>query len=610
MCGIGGFADFKSRIDSHDEVCEKMSRTLSRRGPDQVGKFCDDFVTFLHRRLSVVDLKGGRQPMARYARGGEFIITYNGELYNTEDLRRELIALGHHFSEHSDTEVLLTSYIEWGEALVDRLNGIYAFAIYDKTNRKIFMARDRAGVKPFFYALSGDELVFGSEIKTILANPHIKPYINRESIAEIFLIGPGRTSGKTAFSNIFELCPGECAVFSENGLKIRKYWELEAKEHTDSFDETVEKLKFLVSDSISRQLVSDVPLCSFLSGGLDSSIITAVAARSLAPEKLITYSVDYVDNAKFFTASAFQPNSDSDFISQMSESAGTDHKTVLINNEDLAYALQDATIARDLPCMADVDSSLLLFCREVKKTHTVALSGECADEIFGGYPWFRNEKVLWKEDFPWSGNVPLKARFIRDGILDFDPADYVRQKYFDTVGAVSYLSSDSKINRRIREITALNVKWFMQGLLDRKDRMSMYSGLEVRVPFCDHRILEYAYNIPWEYKDYNGREKGLVRLAFSDILPEEIAWRKKSPYPKTHNPVYLGVVRKMLLEVMSNKNAPIWEFASRRAFEEFVDTDGTMFDVPWYGQLMNTPQIYAYLYSINYWLETYNPIFR
>ena len=610
MCGIGGFADFKSRIERNDETAKKMSATLARRGPDQIGQYTGENAVFLHRRLSVVDLEHGLQPMRRSAMGGDFIITYNGELYNTEDLRRELLLLGHNFSEKSDTEVLLTAYIQWGENCVDRLNGIYAFAIYDIKNRKIFMARDRAGVKPFFYALSGSEIIFGSEIKTVLAHPDVEPEINKESIAEIFLIGPGRTSGTTAFSNIFELCPGECAVFSEDGLKKRQYWKLEAREHKDSFDETAEKLKFLITDSISRQLVSDVPLCSFLSGGLDSSIITAVASRSLAPERLVTYSVDYTDNKKYFTATAFQPNSDSDYISMMSESANTQHRNIIINNIDLARALCDATVARDLPCMADVDSSLLLFCREVKKTHTVALSGECADEIFGGYPWFRNEKVLWKDDFPWSGNVPLKAEFIREGLLDFDPVDFVRQKYFDTINSVSYLPSDSKIDRRIREITILNIKWFMQGLLDRKDRMSMYSGLEVRVPFCDHRILEYAYNIPWEFKDYNGREKGLVRQAFSDILPSEIAWRKKSPYPKTHNPIYLNEVRKMLLNVMSDKNAPIWEFADRRAFEEFVMTDGTMFDVPWYGQLMNTPQIYAYLFSINYWLETYKPKFR
>lgn len=609
MCGIGGFADFTDRIIKNKDIIEKMSLTLSKRGPDQIGNYVNDNIAFIHRRLSVIDLSHGLQPMEKSAYGNKFVITYNGELYNTPDLRAELSCLGYSFSENSDTEVLLTAYIEWGEDCVFHLNGIFAFAIFDEKRQKIFFARDRAGVKPFFYSAYKNTFVFGSEIKTVLAHPEIQPEINNESLAEIFLIGPGRTSGKTPFSNIFELCPGECGVFSKDGLSKRTYWSLKANEHTDDFEKTKRTLKELICDSISRQTVSDVPLCCFLSGGLDSSIITTVTANTFAPETLTTYSVDYADNDKFFTASVFQPNSDSDYISLVSENSKTRHNIVTISNAELADALDEATLARDLPCMADVDSSLLLFCRQVKKTHTVALSGECADEIFGGYPWFRNEKVLWNEDFPWSGNVPLKASFLKKGILDFSATDYVKQKYYDTVNDTDFLPSDSKIDRRIREITMLNIKWFMQGLLDRKDRMSMYNGLEVRVPFCDHRILEYAYNIPWEMKNFQGREKGLVREIFSDMLPYEIVWRKKSPYPKTHNPIYFDAVKKLLKDIIDNKNAPLWQFADRKMVEKLYETEGTIFDVPWYGQLMTAPQIFAYFYSINFWLETYKPIF-
>lgn len=604
MCGIGGFADFKSMVSKAD--AEKMSNTLSRRGPDEKGIYQSACVTFVHRRLAVIDPGGGKQPMTITRGADEYIMVYNGELYNTEDIRRELLKAGHRFSGHSDTEVLLSSYIEWGEDCVAHLNGIFAFAIYDKAKQKIFAARDRAGVKPFFYAFSDSMFIFGSEIKTILASGRISPEIGKEGIAEIFLIGPGRTSGKTPFKNIYELLPGECGIFSKEGFSKRKYFTLTAKEHKENLDETAEHLRFLISDAIKRQTISDVPLCSFLSGGLDSSIITAVTANTYAPETLTTYSVDYTDNDKYFTATAFQPNSDSSYIGLMSDFSKTSHKTVILNNKTLAEALCEATEARDLPCMADVDSSLLLFCRAVKKTHTVALSGECADEIFGGYPWFRNEEVLWRDDFPWSGNVPLKSEFIKDGIIDFSPGEFVRQKYFDTLKSVSYLDSDSKIDRRIRELTILNVKWFMQCLLDRKDRMSMMSGLEVRVPFCDHNVLEYAYNIPWEIKNYKSREKGIVRYAFENMLPDEIAWRKKSPYPKTHNPIYLNSVRDMLLSVVNDKNAPIWEIANIGAVKNLIDTNGNSFTVPWYGQLMNTPQIYAYLFSVNYWLKTYN----
>ncbi|MBE7011478.1 MAG: asparagine synthase (glutamine-hydrolyzing) [Ruminococcaceae bacterium] len=608
MCGIGGFADFTDRIPNDKKIIEKMSKTLSRRGPDQIGNYINNNIAFIHRRLSVIDLSHGLQPMLKEAFGNKFVITYNGELYNTSDLRSELSCLGYKFNENSDTEVLLTSYIEWGEDCVSHLNGIFAFAIYDEKRQKIFIARDRAGVKPFFYSLFNNTFVFGSEIKTILSYPHITPQINNESLAEVFLIGPGRTSGKTPFSNIFELRPGECGVFSGQGLKKRIYWSLKAHVHLDDFERTKRNLRELICDSISRQTVSDVPLCCFLSGGLDSSIITTITAKTVAPETLTTYSVDYADNDKYFTASVFQPNSDSDYISLVSENSKTDHNIVTVSNTELAEALSEATFARDLPCMADVDSSLLLFCRQVKKTHTVALSGECADEIFGGYPWFRNEKVLWKEDFPWSGNVPLKASFLKDGILDFSPTDYVYQKYSDTVNKADFLPSDSKIDKRIREITMLNINWFMQGLLDRKDRMSMYSGLEVRVPFCDHRILEYAYNIPWEMKNYENREKGLVREAFSDILPYEIVWRKKSPYPKTHNPIYFDAVKKLLKDIIDDKTAPIWQFADFEMVKKLYESEGNIFDVPWYGQLMTAPQIFAYFYSINLWLKTYKPI--
>lgn len=609
MCGIGGYADFKNRIEKNENIIKKMCETLKRRGPDQIGFYSNEYISFAHRRLSVIDTQHGVQPMKRSAGCQNFIITYNGELYNSEDLRKKLIQIGYIFTEKSDTEVLLFSYIEWGEKCVEKLNGIFAFAIYDEQNKKIFAARDRAGVKPFFYSIYKDTFIFGSEIKTVLAHPMVESKINNVSLAEIFLIGPGRTSGTTPFLNIFELCPGECCVFSENGLSKKNYWKLSAYEHTDSFDTTKDRIRELIWNSVSGQTVSDVPLCCFLSGGLDSSIITAICAKKFCPNTLTTYSVDYQDNSKFFTASAFQPNSDSEYISLVSEMYKTNHNTVTINNFELSKALSEATKARDLPCMADVDSSLLLFCRQVKKTHTVALSGECADEIFGGYPWFRNEAVLWKNDFPWSGNIPLKASFLKQDILNFSPTEYVQQKYSDTIHKAPTLPTDSKIDKRIREITFLNINWFMQGLLDRKDRMSMYSGLEVRVPFCDHRILEYAYNIPWEIKNFKEREKGLVREAFSPFLPQKIVWRKKSPYPKTHNPIYFNAVKKLLKEILDNSNAPIWNYADKQSLKTLYETDGKIFDVPWYGQLMTAPQIFAYFFSVNYWLEQYNPTF-
>ncbi len=607
MCGIAGWVDFKKDISNNSRIFDAMSETLERRGPDDAGAYISRNAVLLHRRLAVVDIENGKQPMYKSYAKNEYITVYNGELYNTEDIRAELSELGHKFTGHSDTEVLLTAYIEWKEKCVDKLNGIFAFAVFDKKKQSLFAARDRAGVKPFFFHKYDGGLIFGSEIKTLLAHPDVKPRVNRLGLGEIFLIGPGRTPGASAFEEINELKPGECLTFDKNEFKIKKYWTLKAAEHTDSFEETAEKIRLLLKDSIKRQLVSDVPLCCFLSGGLDSSIISATAAEKYREEGevLTTYSVDYTDNAKYFKANSFQPNSDDYYIDIMKDAIGSRHRKVILDNDDVASALYDATLARDLPGMADVDSSLLLFCREVKKTHTVAVSGECADEIFGGYPWYLNPDVLFADDFPWSGNTNLKAKLISKELLNFDPVDYVYGRYLDTIKAAPKTGEESPIDSRIKEVTMLNLNWFMQTLLDRKDRMSMYSGLEVRVPFCDHRIIEYAYNIPWEIKAYKGREKGLLRKAFEELLPDEIIKRKKSPYPKSHHPRYIERVRQNVKELLNTPSAPIWEIANKETVKNLLETEAAEYTRPWYGQLMNFPQIMAYIYAINVWLDKY-----
>ena len=476
MCGIAGWLNFNSDISNNEKIFNAMSDTLVRRGPDSGGAYISKNVALIHRRLAVVDLEGGAQPMYKTYNEREYIIVYNGELYNSDDLRTELSEYGISFNSHSDTEVVLSSYIIWGDKCPEHLNGIFALAIYDKHRRRLFCARDRAGVKPFFYHMGNDGFIFGSEISTLLSHPSVPHTIDSNGIGEIFLIGPGRTPGHSAFSAIAELKPGEYAVYDESGFKKQAYWELKAAEHTDTPEETAEHIRFLLTDSIKRQLVSDVPLCCFLSGGLDSSIISSVAASEYQKSNhtLTTYSVDYVDNEKYFKANVFQPNSDDHYIDIMSKSIGSRHNKVILDNIDVADALYSATLARSLPGMAEVDSSLLLFCREVKKTHTVAVSGECADEIFGGYPWYSNPDVLFADDFPWSGNTETKSKLIGKKFLTFDPTEFVYQRYLETVKAAPKTGTESAIDSRIKEVTMLNLKWFMQTLLDRKDRMSMY----------------------------------------------------------------------------------------------------------------------------------------
>ncbi|MDR2664758.1 MAG: asparagine synthase C-terminal domain-containing protein, partial [Oscillospiraceae bacterium] len=382
-------------------------------------------------------------------------------------------------------------------------------------------------------------------------------------------------------------------------------WELVDRQTGDTYEQAVEKVRALVTDAVRRQLVSDVPVCTFLSGGLDSSAISAIADNCVASAggRLSTFSVEYRDNAKYFTAGAFQPNSDSDYIGYMNDVLAAEHFDVTVDNEELADALYDAVDARDLPGMADVDSSLLLFCREVKKRATVALSGECADEIFGGYPWYTDREVRARPGFPWARSDKLRASFLRPELMrSLDADEFVARRYNETVRQSHALPSRGADERRMREMVNLNFKWFMQTLLTRKDAMSMYSGLEVRVPFCDHRIAEYLYTLPWEYKNRNGVEKGLLRDAVAGLLPKEIIGRKKSPYPKTHNPRYLAIVTQRLRDVLSNANSPLLTVARREPLEGLLDSSE---NTPWYGQLMTVPQTIAYFLQLNYWMKKY-----
>lgn len=423
--------------------------------------------------------------------------------------------------------------------------------------------------------------------------------------------GPCHTSGITAFKNIFEIKPAHFAIYNKDGFKTKQYWKLESLPHKDSFGTTCEKVKFLLEDTIKRQLVSDVPLCTFLSGGLDSSIITLYAANyckenGLPP--LNTFSVDYVDNDKNFQKTDFQPNSDNFYIDLMIKKLHTNHKTIVLDTPELADNLEDAMIARDFPGMADVDSSLLLFCKNVKEEATVSLTGECADEIFGGYPWFFREDALNSNTFPWSIALDERQNLLNPKISkEVNLKDYINYRYNESINEVDILDCDSTQTAEKRKISHLTLYWFMQTLLDRSDKMAMYNGFELRVPFCDYRLAQYVWNIPWEIKSLKGREKGLLRYVMKDVLPSEIVDRKKSPYPKTWNPNYTAKVKNMLTKIMENKNAPINDLLNRNYILQILETDGKAFSRPWFGQLMTGPQLMAYLCQVNMWLERYEP---
>ena len=535
-----------------------------------------------------------------------YTIVYNGELYNTDEIRDLLLKLGHRFTGHSDTEVVLHAYAQWSEDCVKRFNGIFAFAVWEHKRKKLFVARDRMGVKPFFYKLHTNGFLFASEIKTILSYPTVRAEIDAEGAAEIILIGPGRTPGCGVFKDIFELEPGCYGYYACGKWNWKRYWKLCDREHTDTFEETAEKVRCLVTDSIKRQMVSDVPIGTFLSGGLDSSLISSVCASEMQDrgERLETFSVDYENNDRYFVPGKFQPNSDGNYIRIMENYLNSNHHWTVLTPDDLVSALEDATLARDLPGMADVDFSLLVFCGHIRRKVKVALSGECADEIFGGYPWYRDPEIRSLDGFPWAQNTNERAGFLAPYILSkINPKEYVFDKYRQTIAQCDILPGTSANERRMKEMVNLNQRWFMQTLLDRKDRMSMYHGLEVRVPFCDYRIAEYLYGVPWEFKDYKGQEKGLLRYAMADYLPADVLHRKKSPYPKTYDPQYLQIVSQKLQALLKTADAPIFQIVNKQALTDLLEAEYVW---PWYGQLMKVPQTIAYMLQINCWLQHYN----
>jgi len=615
MCGIAGFCNYKMDYTQNEgfwnNILINMRKSIAHRGSDNVGEFLRKHVGLSHTRLSIRDLLFGAQPMVRKIGNTEYVIVYNGEIYNTDELVPELKRAGYVFETTTDTEVILYAYIHHGIDFVKKLNGIFAFSIWDSGLEQLILYRDRVGVKPLFYTIKDDTLVFGSEIKALFCFPDVKPEIDINSYREIFGLGPARTSGNGVFCDIYEIKPGEYAVYSKKGLHTVRYWELKSQVHTDSYPQTVEKVSYLVQDAVRRQMVSDVPVCSFLSGGIDSSIVTAVASDFLTENgaQLNTFSFDFKDNNLFFKSNAFQPERDRPFVDIMLEKYYLNHTYLECDEECLVHLLYTVVDAKDLPGMADIDASLLYFCSLVKRHNKVALTGECADEIFGGYPWFYRDDLMWVNGFPWSKDISARTLLLSDDFIqELQLEEYVLARYTDSLKEVPHLEGENYVNRRRREIAYLNLKWFMQTLLDRMDRASMYSALEARVPFADHRIIEYVFNVPWDMKYRYGMEKALLRDACKSLLPDKLLSRKKSPYPKTYHPNYERLLVQTLTNIINNPNSPILSLVDKKKVLSFMQAP-TEYGKPWFGQLMAAPQLMAYMIQVNYWLEKYSPGF-
>lgn len=611
MCGFCGYVNYKKDVTNKYNI-EFMNNIIKHRGPNEQNVIIKDNIALGHVRLSIIDLKLGSQPMEKEHDGNKYVICYNGELYNTKEIKDDLIKKGYSFKTKCDTEVVLTAFIEYGTECLKNLNGIFSFCIYDYNKNSIFLARDHLGIKPLFYSLTKDgTLVFASEIKAILKHNEITPILDKEGFMELFALGPAHSPGKTYFKNIYELKAGHYAIFDTNGLFTDKFWDLETRECNDTEEEAISKIHFLLKDSLNRQLVSDVGISSMLSGGIDSSILTKLANDQI--KDLTTFSIDFKGNDKNFVANDYQGSKDSDYIKIMREHLSTTNKDIKIDNEYLFTLLKDAMIARDMPGMADIDASMFAFCKAIKENgFKVCLSGECSDEIFGGYPWFYKEHLINHIGFPWALSENLRSNIIRPGILkDNEIQEYVLNARNETLKPVTAIAPNDTYENRYRNINYLTIKWFMNTLVERTDRTSMANSLEIRVPFADYRIFEYVYNLPAKMKlglnhSDTPIEKYLLREAFKNDIPREVLYRKKSPFPKTYDPYYLNLVETEMLNILNNKKSKINNFINIDFIKDLIYSHGESLKENWFGQLMTYPQTLAYLIQINMWLETYN----
>ncbi|MGC4958961.1 asparagine synthase (glutamine-hydrolyzing) [Actinomadura citrea] len=573
MCGITGWADWTRDLSQQGPVVTGMTRTQAPRGPDDEGTWLSRHAALGHRRLAVIDIEGGRQPMLREGRGGEpVVITFSGEIYNFHELRAQLRSAGWSFSTRSDTEVLLTAYLHWGADLVTRLNGMYAFAIWDEHARQLLLVRDRLGIKPLYYARLGDGIIFGSEPKALLAHPEMKAEVDLEGLAELTAVPRARTPGHAVYRGMRELKPGCLVVADPSGCRESRYWQVEARPHTEDFRTTTAEIRSLLTDIVRRQVVADVPVGTLLSGGIDSSAITALAAREFEGE-LTSYSVSVPAPARP-GSDLWRPSPDEPYARLVADRLGLKHSVVQVGTDSLVEGIDRGLRARDLPGWGDLDISMYHLFRGVRGGCTVALSGESADEMFGGYTWQVDDRYVRHTSFPWMYARRQPQVLLREEVRRaIRPEEYEADRYREALGEVPHLDGEDRTGRRQREVFYLGLTRWLGALLDRKDRMSMAVGLEVRVPFADHRLAEYLFNVPADMKADGGTEKAVLRRACADLLPEEIVNRPKSAYPASRDPGYVETLKNLVIETIDEPGAPLFDLMDRAKVRQAVTSD-------------------------------------
>ncbi|WP_027345793.1 asparagine synthase (glutamine-hydrolyzing) [Hamadaea tsunoensis] len=597
MCGIAGLVTQWQGPTRNRIAVTAMIKTLEHRGPDAADVWADNGAALGHTRLAIVDLAGGTQPMTVDRGDGSLVLSFSGEIYNHDELRRQLRAAGHTFRSRSDTEVILHAHQQWGAQAPTHLRGIFAYALWDTSTNTLLLVRDRLGVKPLYFALLGGELIFGSEHKALLAHPMLPAEIDDDGLTELLAMVPMTTPGHGILRQIHEVPPATIVRYNRQGLSRTVYWQLTSHRHEHSRATTISRVRELLAAAVDEQIKADVPVGSLLSGGVDSSAVAALAAQYLGGEQLWTYDLMHAEPAR--AASSFHNSDDHPAALLAAEHIKSEHRTITASTADLLAAHAATRQAMDLPSLTPINASLLHLFIGISRDRRVVLSGEGADELFGGYRWHDLDAGDHQPGrFPWHSTYePLTALLNRDTLRALRPSRHIATRRRAALEQMPLPAGEIGRDRRQRETDWLTVVFYLPFLLRRKDRLSMRAGVEARVPFLDHRLVEYAWNIPADMRPSRRMEKGVLREAVADLLPTQVAWRRKSGYPASVTTGYRDALWQQLRDVLATPRSPILHLINPRNVAAMLDRHA--------GELHSwTPlQHVAYLLELNYFLR-------
>ena len=612
MSSITGFFQPNTIYSKENEFCIKtihdMSQALIHRGPDEQSFFYFPQGAFNQNFLLAGYMPGTfhheMQPITRTYRDNVYTLLFDGFISNPEEIAMDLEVHQFHTNKMSLEELLLFSFFQNGTDFIKKVQGAFAIAIFDQNHKTLYLFRDALGLRPLFYCHKAGTLIFASEIKALFQYPDIHPTLDKDGLTELLALGPARRPGSAIFKNISEVKPGHFITFGKDIFLEERYHQFEIKEHTDSYEDTLDNIRYLLEQSFDSLKTSVMPYSCLLSGGLDSSIVAAKLAPN-TPTALATYSLEFDNSRQFFKASAFQPSLDAPFVQEMVTHLGTKHTVYNCNNKNQFDYLKKSVIAHDLPTMADVDSSYMYFCEKVGAQHKIVFTGECADEIFCGYPWYHNNEDEPKT-FPWTKDISARNILLKDDLISSLPlGECIKNSYLEVCSEIGLDGLHTPENLLHQKTFYLTIRYFMQTLINRGDRAAAINSMDARMPFAHQKLTEYLFNVPFEMKAKDGERKHLLRTYASSLLPESIRLRKKSPYPKTYDPGYEAMVNNELLNELRKADCPLHVILDREKAENFCRQVKDL-GRPWYGQLMAGPQLVAYYLQILYWIKQYN----